>query len=127
MGGGLLIAASPEHAVATIMLVRNGIARLLDIPGIGLTPAVSVLRGIQTDVEGDRATVSGQIKVSTATALLELLPALDELRGIMGGGDGTANPDKAPNSGTEPTQAPSATGSVPVSPTIEPLAPKGTH
>jgi hypothetical protein len=123
MGGGLLVAASPEHAVATVMLVRNGISRLLDIPGIGLTPAVSVLRGIQTDVEGDRATVSGQIKVSTASALLELLPALDELRGILNNADGAAP------GATEPTQAPSATGSVPlpVAPTVEPLAPKGAH
>ncbi|MFT3921449.1 MAG: hypothetical protein QM778_02820 [Myxococcales bacterium] len=124
VGGGLLVAASPEHAVATIMLVRNGISRLLDIPGIGLTPAASVLRGIQTDVEGDRATITGQIKVSTATALLELLPALDDLRGILNqpeGGGGEPAP-QAPG-GTEPTQAPSATGSVPT-PTVEPLHPK---
>ncbi len=123
MGGGLLVAGSPEHAVATVMLVRNGISRLLDIPGIGLTPAASVLRGIQTDVDGDKATISGQIKVSTATALLELMPALEELRGILDGPDDAAVPDKA-TPGAEPTQAPSATGSVP---TVQPLAPQGTR
>jgi hypothetical protein len=107
------------------MLVRNGISRLLDIPGIGLTPAASVLRGIQTDVDGDKATISGQIKVSTATALLELLPALDDLRGVLNAPDGAPS-DQAP-AGTDPTQAPSATGSVPTngSPTVEPLNPKG--
>ena len=124
MGGGLLVAASPEHAVATVMLVRNGISRLLDIPGIGLTPAVSVLRGIQTDVEGDRATVSGQIKVSTATALLELMPAIEDLRGMLNGGDGTAAPAPTPGASADPTQAPSAAGSVPSAPTVEPLNPK---
>jgi len=124
MGGGLLVAASPEHAVATIMLVRNGISRLLDIPGIGLTPAASVLRGIQTDVEGDHATISGQIKVSTATALLELLPALDDLRGVLNGpGDDSGQKQAPATPAADLTKAPSATGAVPT-PTVESLAPK---
>jgi hypothetical protein len=121
-GGGLIVAASPEHAVATVLLVRNYIDRLLNIPGIGLTPAAGVLRGIQTDSEGDRATISGQIKVSTAQALLELLPAINELRGVLG--DGAKAPEPAgaaqPSSGT-PTSG--ALPSTPGAPTVEPLAP----
>lgn len=114
LGGGLIVAASPEHAVATVMLVRSYIDRILDIPGIGFTPASGVLRGIQTDVDGDRATVSGQIKVSTAQALLELLPALNDLRSVFGGAQ-------------EPTAEPSAAGSAPApadAPVVEPLAPQ---
>lgn len=116
LGGGLIVAASPEHAVATVMLVRSYIDRILDIPGVGFTPAASVLRGIQTDVEEDRATVSGQIKVSTAQALLELLPALQDLRSVLGGGD-----EAAP--GAQPEA--SSTGSIPDAraPIVEPLSP----
>jgi hypothetical protein len=142
MGGGLVVAASPEHAVASVMLVRNFVDRLLGIPGVALTPAAGVLRGIQTDVEGDRATISGQIKVSTAVALLELLPALEQLRGVLSGGDraegaapgaASAPGASAPAEAREQTDkkpaagARTAQGSVPANapvPTVEPLRPR---
>lgn len=116
IGGGLLVAASPEHAVASVMLVRSYIDRILSFPGIGLTPAASVLRSVQTDVDGDRATLTGQVKVSTVETLLELLPAFDQLRTLMSDGPSA---DSATPSNAAPAPEPGKA----LSPTVEPLKP----
>jgi hypothetical protein len=76
-GGALLLAPSPAAASEFVTLGQQGVARLLAIPGIGLTPAASVLRGMQMEARGDRATFTGNIKVSTIEALLAFAPALE--------------------------------------------------
>jgi hypothetical protein len=115
-GGGLIVTHSPEHAVATVMLVRSYIDRVLDLPGIGLTPAASVLRGVQTDVQGERATITGQVKVSTVEALLELLPAFRQLKGLFDEPRGAESQNASAAARTAPQP-----GQDPV-PTVEPLA-----
>ncbi len=79
-GGATLLASDSAQAAAVVGLARAQIDRVMRIPGVVLTPAGSVLRGIQTEARGDRATFAGSIKVSTVEALLELLPALAKLR-----------------------------------------------
>lgn len=78
-GGLLLIARDPPQASGLVSLAQDAKARLLAIPGIGLTPAASVLNGLQMEARGERATFAGSVKVSTADALLQLLPALETL------------------------------------------------
>jgi hypothetical protein len=82
-GGVTLLTGSPEEASAFVDLGKNAIGRLLTIPGIGMTPAYGVLKTVQTEVRGERATFSGLIKVATVETLLELAPALDALAGDM--------------------------------------------
>ena len=82
-GGALLIAPDARRASGFVSLAQQGIARLLTIPGIGLTPAASVLRGMQMEARGDRATFTGTIKVSTLEALLELAPAIEAAGGVQ--------------------------------------------
>jgi hypothetical protein len=117
-GGGLLVTSSPAEAQQVVNVVRNLVDRLLSIPGVGLTPAAGVLRSIKSANDAERATVSGQIKVSTVEALLELLPALDSLRGGFGGapGDSPASLPGALSAGSNPAS------SSPV-PTVESLTP----
>ncbi len=79
-GGATLLASDATQAAAVVSLARAQIGRAMAIPGVSLTPAGGVLRGIQTEASGDRATFAGSIKVSTVEALLELLPALAKLR-----------------------------------------------
>lgn len=79
-GGATLLATDAAQAAALIALARGNIDRIMGIPGVAFTPAGGVLRGIQTEARGDRATVTGAIKVSTVEALLELLPALAKFR-----------------------------------------------
>ncbi len=79
-GGATLLATDAAQASALVGLARGHIASVMGIPGVALTPAGAVLRGIQTEARGDRATVTGAIKVSTVEALLELLPALAKFR-----------------------------------------------
>jgi hypothetical protein len=66
-----------------VTLARTSVGKLLDIPGIGFTPAASVLRGIQMEARGDQATFAGSIKVSTLDALLEIVPSLGQLQGLI--------------------------------------------
>jgi hypothetical protein len=82
-GGLTLLTGSPEEAAAFVELGKHGIARLLTIPGIGMTPAYGVLKTVQTEVRGDRATFSGLIKVASVETLLELAPAIEEFAGDM--------------------------------------------
>jgi hypothetical protein len=82
-GGITLLTGSPDEANAFVDLGKNAIGRLLTIPGIGMTPAYGVLKTVQTEVRGDRATFSGLIKVTAVETLLELAPALDALAGDM--------------------------------------------
>jgi hypothetical protein len=107
-GGATLLTSSPDEAAAFVELGKGAIQRVLQIPGIGMTPAYGVLKTIQTEVRGDRATFSGQIKVATIETLLELAPALQEFAGDMVPGAKPAPGGAAP--------APNA----PV-PTVEPL------
>ena len=76
-GGALLLAPDAERASKFVALAQQGVARLLAIPGIGLTPAANVLRGMQMEARGPRATFTGTIKVSTLEALLEFAPAIE--------------------------------------------------
>jgi hypothetical protein len=107
-GGATLLTSSPEEASAFVELGKGAIERLLQIPGIGMTPAYGVLKTIQTEVRGDRATFSGQIKVAAIETLLELAPALQEFAGDMVPGAKPAPGGAAPAPNT-PT------------PTVEPL------
>jgi hypothetical protein len=82
-GGLTLLTGSTQEASTFVELGKHAIARLLTIPGIGMTPAYGVLKTVQTEVRGDRATFSGQIKVATIESLLELAPALEDFAGGM--------------------------------------------
>lgn len=125
-GGAVLLTDSPAQATAIVQLVSALRARLLDIPGIGLTGFSNTLRSIQVEANGPRATFGGTIKIATAAALLELLPALSALRD----GPGDADPQPAgqpslPQQPVAPAAQPSAAaqlGNTPV-PTVEPPAP----
>lgn len=99
-GGTTLLTTDAAQATAVVGLARGQIDRVMRIPGVGLTPAGGVLRGIQTEARGDRATFTGAIKVSTVEALLELLPALAKLRESL-----EAPAEPAPTQPADPTQA----------------------
>jgi len=124
-GGAVLLTNGPGQAEAIVQLVSALRARLLDIPGIGLTGFSNTLRSIQVEANGPRATFGGTIKVGTAAALLELLPALSAMR------DGMSEPGQPQPSQPQPTSpAPEPTtatpqGKAPV-PTVEPLEPAET-
>ncbi|MDB4988527.1 MAG: hypothetical protein JWN04_3705 [Myxococcaceae bacterium] len=110
-GSASLVTPSAEQAASLVNLGKVAISRLLDIPGIGFTPAASVLRGIQTEARGDRATFAGSIKVSTIEALLEFVPALE------GMGRSLAN-EVIESDGGAQVESP---GSKPPTPTVEPI------
>ncbi|HEX5656564.1 MAG TPA: hypothetical protein VFX59_05185 [Polyangiales bacterium] len=109
-GGITLVTGSTAEANAFVELGKNAIGRLLTIPGIGMTPAYGVLKTVQSEVRGDRATFSGLIKVASVETLLELAPALEAFAGDMVPG---AKPDAS-----KPTPAPAP------APTIEQLQPE---
>jgi hypothetical protein len=98
-GSATLVTLGPQPAADLVGLAKQAIARLLDIPLIDLTPAANVLRSVQMEARGDRATFAGAIKVDTIIMLLGFLPKLE---------------DMAPNL-ARARQAPT--------PTVEPLAP----
>ncbi|MDB4976095.1 MAG: hypothetical protein JWN48_4436 [Myxococcaceae bacterium] len=111
-GSASLVTPSADQATALVELGKVAISRLLDIPGIGFTPAASVLRGVQTEARGERATFAGAIKVSTIEALLEFVPALEGLgrdlaSDVTAAGDAGARaaPSSKPTPTVEPLQA----------------------
>ena len=110
-GSATLVTPNPQVAENLVNLGKIAISRLLDIPGIGFTPASGVLRGIQTEARGDRATFAGAIKVSTLESLLEFVPMLDGLADSLPAAAAAARGD----AGVEKPKAPT--------PTVEPLAP----
>jgi hypothetical protein len=89
-GGAVLVTSAPDKASGIVELARGQIARILAIPGVSFTPAAGVLREVQMEARAERATFTGSIKVSTVEALLELLPALQQLQGAL------AQPTPAP-------------------------------
>jgi hypothetical protein len=123
-GGAMLVTRDARQATDLVELGKSAIARLLNIPGIGLTPAAGVLRAVQMEARGDRATFAGGIKVTTIETLLELLPALEKMgidlvapragsAALPSDGDGGVSGAALPGSGTtQPT------------PTVEPLDPE---
>jgi hypothetical protein len=110
-GSASLATIGPQQAADLVALAKTAIARLLDIPGINFTPAASVLRGVQMEARGDRATFAGAIKVSTIEALLEFVPALEGMGRDMAGAT-PAEPGKPATADLAPT------------PTVEPIAPE---
>lgn len=78
-GGAMFVARDAQQATTLVALGKRAVNRLMSIPGIGLTPAAGVLRGVQMEAREDRATFAGSIKVSTVETLLELIPALEQL------------------------------------------------
>jgi hypothetical protein len=82
-GGAVLVTSGPDKASAVVDAARAQVARFLAIPGVQLTPAGGVLRDIQMEARAERATFAGSIKVSTLEALLEILPALQQLSGAL--------------------------------------------
>lgn len=80
VGGAVLIAGDPARAAGLVGLAQQSIARLLAIPGMGLTPAAGVLRSVQTEARGERATFAGSVRIGTVEGLLELAPALQSLQ-----------------------------------------------
>jgi hypothetical protein len=78
-GGALLVARDAAQAANFVQYARGAIDRLLALPGIGLTPVSSVLRAVQMEAQGDRATFAGAIKISTIETLLDLAPVLEQL------------------------------------------------
>lgn len=131
-GGAVLLTNGPAQATAIVQLVTALRARLLDIPGIGLTGFSNVLRTMQAEANGPRATFGGSIKVGTAAALLDLLPALSAMRDGMDPSQpaaqaqpGAVQPTPAQPSATPQAPSTQAQGTAPV-PTVEPLAPAPT-
>jgi hypothetical protein len=127
-GGMTLVTRSSSEANTFVEFGKNAIARLLTIPGIGMTPAYGVLKTVQTEVRGDRATFSGQIKVAAVETLLELAPALEQLTGDVGVPAPRAKPSAEPapgtTSGTTPTPPTPAPDSAAVpTPIVEQLSP----
>lgn len=117
MGGGRLVLGTslimpdPRKAAALVEAGQRTIARLLEIPGIGLTPAAGVLRGVQMETRGERATFAGGLKVSTLESLLDLLPALDRVqRDVL---QGAATPRAADADAAAPSDLPDASASHP--------------
>jgi hypothetical protein len=100
-GGALLVTPDAAKATSIVELARAQVQRVLGIPGVNLTPAGGVLRGIQMEARADRATFTGSIKVSTVETLLELLPALQQLKGALdsGGDQPAADAQPAPADG----------------------------
>jgi hypothetical protein len=111
-GGAVLVTADASKAAAVIEVARAQVGRFLAIPGVQLTPAGSVLRDIQMEARGERATFAGSIKVSTVEALLEILPALQQLSGAL----------QQPGAAPEP--AASADGGTPSEPAGDAGAPE---
>jgi hypothetical protein len=110
-GGAIMVTGDSARSKAIVELARGQVQRLLAIPGVNLTPAGSVLRSIQMEARGDRATFTGSIKVATVEALLEILPALEQLQGALApAGDAQASGAATPPPG-EPRAAPGATPS----------------
>lgn len=94
-GGALFVTRDAQHASTLVALGKRAIGRLLSIPGVGLTPAAGVLRGVQMEAREDRATFAGSIKVSTVETLLELIPAIEQLANDLA---------PKPAAASEPTQ-----------------------
>lgn len=84
-GGAMVLAGDAARAQALLKLAHAQVDRALATPGVGLTPVAGVLRGVQMEAQGDRVTFAGAIKVSVVEALLDLLPALQQLMGLMEG------------------------------------------
>lgn len=103
-GGALLVARDAAHAAQLVDLGKRTVSRLLAIPGIGLTPASSVLRAIQMEALADRATFAGSVKVSTIETLLELIPALEQL--MNGPPSSAAARGQQPDAGVAPAVTP---------------------
>jgi hypothetical protein len=78
-GSATLVTRSAEQAALFVELAKVAVSRVLAIPLIGMTPVASVLRTVQTEARGDRATFAGQIKVSTIETMLTMLPALESM------------------------------------------------
>jgi hypothetical protein len=113
-GSATLVTRSAEQAALFVELAKVAISRVLAIPFIGMTPAASVLRSVQTEARADRATFAGTIKVSTIETMLSLLPALESMAS-----------DSAPGGGAAVPAAPggAAPGGAEPAPTVEPLKP----
>jgi hypothetical protein len=114
-GGAVLLTSDAARATSLVELVRAQVQRVLAIPGVSLTPAAGVLRGIQMEANGDRATFTGSVKVSTVEALLELLPALEQLQGVLAP-QGNAQPAANANAGAAGVPAPAADAGAPEQP-----------
>lgn len=122
-GGVTLVTGSTEQANEFVELGKGAIGRLLMIPGIGMTPAYGVLKTVQSEVRGERATFSGQIKVAALETLLELAPAIENFAGGMVAPKGDAAKGDAGVAAPAPVpaDAPSAR-----TPTVEQLQPTET-
>ena len=107
-GGALLVTPDAQRASAIVELARSQVQRILAIPGVQLTPAGSVLRSIQMEARAERATFTGSIKVSTVEALLELLPAIQQLQGALAPAGDAQTPTGTPPSQPSDATAPSA-------------------
>jgi len=78
-GSASLVTRSQEQAALFVELAKVAVSRVLAIPLIGMTPVAGVLRSVQTEARGDRATFAGSIKVSTIETMLTMLPALESM------------------------------------------------
>jgi hypothetical protein len=104
-GGAMVLAGDATRAQALEKLARSQVDRVLAMPGVGLTPAAGVLRGIQIEAQGDRVTFAGSVKVSVVEALLDLLPALKQLMGLMESASPASSPAPPAASSPEPPSA----------------------
>lgn len=105
-GGVVLLAPDAPRARGIIALAQTQVTRFLAIPGISMTPAGGVLRGIQMESLGDRATFTGSVNVSTVEALLELMPALQQFQGLLSGQPtGMPTVTQIPSPGAQPPGA----------------------
>jgi hypothetical protein len=117
-GSASLVTKNAEQAALFVQLAKVAVGRILAIPFIGMTPAATVLRSVQTEARGDRATFAGQIKVSTIETMLTLLPALEGL---------ADSPAVAPGASAAPGAAPgnaaAGGGASAPAPTVEAIKP----
>jgi hypothetical protein len=114
-GSASLVTRSAEQAALFVELAKVAVSRVLAIPFIGMTPAATVLKSVQTEARGDRATFAGTIKVSAIETMLTLLPALEGLAdsAAPGGAAGAGAPGNAAGGG----------GASAPAPTVEPIKP----
>ena len=115
-GSASLVTKNAEQAKLFVELAKVAVSRILAIPFIGMTPAATVLKSVQTEARDDRATFAGTIKVSAIETMLTLLPALEGLS------DSPAPGAAAP--GAAPGNAAAGGGASAPAPTVEPLKPE---
>lgn len=117
-GSATLETRTPEQAALFSQLAKVAVGRLLQIPGISFTPAASVLRGLQTEARGTRATFAGAIKVTAIETLLEFVPALEGMGQDFAKDVAAGKPPASPGAANKPAP-PTALPQ----PTVEPLKP----